>query len=214
MPQKFLDFIPKANGAARDWYVYEIAHADIQGAAIGMTAPQILAYKAFCQSQIDDLDAMTAAQAEVAAVSARIKINSPINKKGIRAAVKKAKENTAYTPAGGALFKIVDTHTTLDFEFFTPILECFVFTGYVRMKFAFHGLDAMNVYCRLKGTTTWVKIASVTHSPFDDHRPIFQPNLPPVAQLTSEAREYMIIGVVENEEVGNASAIHPVVFGG
>jgi hypothetical protein len=72
----------------------------------------------------------------------------------------------------------------------------------------------MNIYCRIKGTTDWGRpIANVQHSPFDDHHGIFVP-APPAVAANSEAREYMIIGVFDDVEVGFPSAIHPVVFGG
>jgi hypothetical protein len=214
MPKKYSDYIPKDQAARKIWYQYQIDNASVKGAAIGMTLAQITAYKAYCQSQIDDIDALILAKAAQKAAVVRIKTNSPVNNGGIRDAVTLAKTNPEYSPAGGADLKIIDTHVTLDFEFFTPTFEFFVFPGYVRLKFDFHGLEMMNVYCRLKGTTAWTKIASVSHSPFDDHRPIFQPVAPPAAQLTSEAREYMINGVIDDIEVGFNSAIHPVVFGG
>ncbi len=214
MPKRFDDYIPRDEAAAKLWYEFEVANIDAMGAAMGMSGPDILAYKNFCLAQIALIDAVIAAKAALAAAVEAKKTGSVTNKAGIRAGAGKAKKNTLYSPAKGAALKIVDTHVTLDFSDFTPILEYKVYTGYVRLKFDFHGLEMMNVYCRLKGTTAWVKIAVVSHSPFDDHRPIFQPAPLPAVQLLSEAREYMIIGVMDDEEVGNASAIREVVFGG
>jgi hypothetical protein len=214
MPRKYSDYIPDAQALKKMWYQYQIDNASVKGAAIGMTLLQITAYKAFCQAQIDDINALIAAKAAVTAAVVRIKTNSKVNDAGIRTAVTLAKTNTAYTPAGGADLKIVDTHISLDFEFFTPTFEYFVFLGYVRLKFDFHGLESMNIYCRIKGTTDWGRpIANVQHSPFDDHHGIFVP-APPAVAANSEAREYMIIGVFDDVEVGFPSAIHPVVFGG
>ncbi len=213
MPKRYNDYIPTLQALRKIWYQFQIDNADVKGAAMGMTGTQISAYKAKCQAQIDDINALIAAKAAYSAAVQAIKTNSPVNNGAIRTAVELVKTNTAYTPAKGTGLKIVDTHVTLDFSDFTPVLEYKVYTGYVRLMFDFHGLEMMNVYCRLKGTTAWTKIAVVSHSPFDDHRPIFVPALPLVA-ANSEAREYMIIGVMDDEEVGNASAIRSVVFGG
>ncbi len=64
----------------------------------------------------------------------------------------------------------------------------------------------MNIYARPTGTSQWQYLARDNNSPYDDERPL--------ANGQPEMREYMAIGVVGDEEVGQPSDIISVVFGG
>ncbi|MEI6815116.1 MAG: hypothetical protein WCL14_00800 [Bacteroidota bacterium] len=215
MPQKYDDYIPRPQSTRKAWYQFQIDNADVKGAALGMTVPQITAFKALCQAQIDDLDALELAKANYEAAVTNIKTHSKVNNAGIRKAVALAKTNALYTPGRGVDMKVVDTHVSLDFEFYTPTLEAFVFSGYVRLKFDFNGLESMNVYRRITGTADWGKpYANVQHSPYDDHGIITQPIPAVVPALITESRDYRIIGVYDDVEAGFPSATHKVVFGG
>ena len=77
----------------------------------------------------------------------------------------------------------------------------------MRLKFTKLGVDGVNVYARLKGQSTWTKIAFDSSSPYEDHRPLSVPGTP-------EVREYRLIGVIKDEEVGLASDIVAVTFAG
>lgn len=79
--------------------------------------------------------------------------------------------------------------------------------GRVRIDFVKDGLDGVHIYARLKGQTTWAKLALDTYSPYEDNRPLATAGQP-------EHREYMAIGVLHDEEVTQQSDIVEAVFGG
>lgn len=55
----------------------------------------------------------------------------------------------------------------------------------------------MNIYVRLRGQTTWTKLAFDSHSPYVDNRPA----------AGAEVREYAAIGVLDDVEIGEMSDI-------
>jgi hypothetical protein len=77
----------------------------------------------------------------------------------------------------------------------------------VRIKFTKKGFTAVKIFVRLKGQTQWKYLATDTNSPYDDHSPLAETTKP-------EEREYMAIGLVKDEEVGQGSDVVGAVYGG
>ena len=70
------------------------------------------------------------------------------------------------------------------------------------------GFDAVNIYRRIKGEVQWKLIAvRKRRFPYYDESPLAVPGTP-------EVREYMAIGVVNDEEIGQVSEIKEVVYAG
>ena len=83
-----------------------------------------------------------------------------------------------------------------------------VFPGYVRIKGKKLGADAFNVYLRLKGESNFKLIAAKrSRFPFDDDSPLTQAGVP-------ESREYRLMGVLADAEIGQSGDIVSVLFGG
>lgn len=70
-----------------------------------------------------------------------------------------------------------------------------------------YGVQGFNIYMRLKGESAWNKESFVSHLPFMDHHPAHTPG-------QSENREYMAIGVIQDNEIGQMSGIVSVAFAG
>ncbi len=70
------------------------------------------------------------------------------------------------------------------------------------------GFEAANIYSRKKGDVTWKLIAVRKRKfPYYDESPLAVAGAP-------EVREYMAIGVVNDEETGQPSEIKEVVYAG
>ena len=79
--------------------------------------------------------------------------------------------------------------------------------GEIRLDFKKRGVDGMHVYCRRKGQTSWTFLALDTSSPYIDGHPLAQAGVP-------EVREYMLRGVINNEEIGLDSDIMSITWAG
>src|SRR5438128_1052969 len=67
-------------------------------------------------------------------------------------------------------------------------------------------LDGIHVYSRKKGETAWRFLDSARYSPFVDAAPAATPGIP-------EIREYRVVGVYKDQEVGQPSDIVSVTVG-
>lgn len=121
--------------------------------------------------------------------------------------VQRIKNHPKYNDIIGKDLGIIGAEDIFDEDTYKTKLTAEVFPGFVRISFTKGNVEAVNIYCRLDGETQWVFLATDHHSPYNDTRPLADPNTP-------ETREYMGMGVIDDEEIGQPSDIVSVVFGG
>ena len=124
----------------------------------------------------------------------------------IRGFVARIKAHTAYTDGAGHDLGIIGTPATTVSKDSKTVLKAEVLPGRVRLSFVKKNFSGVNIYTRPIGTIQWQYLARDNNSPYDDERPL--------ANGLPEKREYMAIGVVGDEEVGQPSDIISVVYGG
>src|ERR1019366_2266549 len=122
----------------------------------------------------------------------------------MRNTIRRMKTHDGYTDAIGQDLDIIGSDTALPDK---PTIKAKATMNDVEISFTKKGLDGVNVYGRLKGVATWTFLARDTNSPYNDSRSLATAGVP-------ETREYMCIGVISDAEVGQASDIVTVVFGG
>jgi hypothetical protein len=202
----YKDYIPPPLGKRKIWYQLQINTADSVFLAMGRSLTQIGLYKAACLQMINDIDAVAVAKAALASAVANQKSGSKTGLILVRADVKLMKADPGYTPAGGEAIQVIDSHDSPDYPHYVPEIGGEAFPGYVRIIGLMNGLEALNIYRRVKGTAPWgTAIATVTHPKFDDH------SLP---VGVAAVYEYMIIGVMDDIEVTKESLVQPVNYGG
>ena len=126
----------------------------------------------------------------------------------IRAAIKRAKTAAGCTPAIETQLQwIGDTHH-FDPDTARPSIEVEAQRGRVKIAGRKPGFEAANLYCRRKGDVQWRLIAvRKRRFPYYDEAPLAVPGTP-------EVREYMAIGILKDDEVGQPSEIQEVVYAG
>jgi len=125
----------------------------------------------------------------------------------IRKDIVKFKTNSALTSEIAGELGIVGGETSFDPDTYKPEINASLFAGFVRIKFFKKGVDGVNIYHRKKGALAWSFLARDTKSPYDDHIELATPGTP-------EHWEYRAFGVIEDAQIGLASDIVEVVFGG
>lgn len=202
-----MDYIPSKEADKTPWYGNLNAKIDTEGPILGLTPIEVTRVKAICTDNSAAIkannDAQTAAQKAKAAKDTQLKNGN----KELRPFIKKMKAHSAYTTAKGNDLLIIGEDPTIDYTTYQPTIKATVMPARVRIDFVKDGLDGISIYARLKGQSTWLKLAYDSYSPYEDTRPLAVANTP-------EHREYMAIGVVHDEEVTQQSDIVEAVFGG
>jgi hypothetical protein len=104
-----------------------------------------------------------------------------------------------------ALMAVPPRPQTLAATTHKPVIRASFAGGKVRLQWTRGSLDGIHVYARKQGETAWQLLGRDNRPPYDDPRPL-PPNTP------VEVREYRVIGVVADEEVGQPSDIVTVTL--
>ncbi|MCX6209918.1 MAG: hypothetical protein NTZ59_10615 [Bacteroidetes bacterium] len=202
------DFIPGKEADKREWCNNLKTEVGINGATLGLSATEITDVQSTCTDIVTKIDASNAAQTAAKTAKTAKDTSIATGEKKLRLVVKKMKSSTGYTETLGTKLRIIgDDPTITDYTTYKPTIKATVMPARVRIDFVKDGLDGVNIYARLKGQSTWVKLAYDSYSPYEDTRPLAVANTP-------EHREYMAIGVIHDEEVTQQSDIIEAVFGG
>ena len=90
---------------------------------------------------------------------------------------------------------------------YKPQFTVEVLGGLITLKFKKKGVDGVVIYARLSGTSGWTKLGTDTSSPYIDGRPLTVPGVP-------EVREYMLRGMIDDDEIGLESDVVCLTYGG
>lgn len=201
------DFIPPADDAKIIWLTNLRDTIDAHATALGITAPRVTQVKAWCNDLIDEINATnTAKQAWLAAAATKM-AQQTTSLGGLRGEINQWKANPACTDAIEAALKIVGSGSDFDPDAFKAEITAEVVSGHVRVKFKKGQTHGINLYSRLKGQSVWKFLARDTNSPYDDHTAL-------AVAGTPEVREYQAYGVLNDAQIGLASDIVSVTFGG
>jgi len=126
----------------------------------------------------------------------------------VRASVRNWKTVPGYAASGSeAVLRLKGTGVVFDPNTFKPKLRVTVRPGEVIIDFGKGGADGVVIYCRLRGTLSWRKLAVDMNPPYNDTAPLAVPNVP-------EVREYMARGILDDVEIGLESDIVTATFAG
>ncbi len=198
------DYLPNADGELAVWFSNFQNKIPTYGPTLGLAAGDITDLTNLCSNGGDIIftteskrnEAKTAVAEKVAFKKEQLPI--------LRNAIQRLKTHADYTDAIGQDLGIIGGDSEIPAK---PGLKAKARVNDVELSFTKKGLDGVNVYARLKGAAQWTFLARDTHSPYNDSRPLTNAGVP-------ETREYMCIGVIADEEVGEESDIVSVVFGG
>lgn len=200
-------YIPRPDAALKTWLANFKAKIAIHGPTLGLLPAEITALQDWCDDLIAAIDdVMQKKQDYKESVSAK-NAQRKISVDGITNAATSIKTKAAYTEAIGNDLGIIGEADTFDPLTFKTKLSAVVFTDHVVINFTKEQTDGVNIYARRKGEATWNFLALDTNSPYVDNRPLAVPGTP-------ETREYMGIGVIEDEQLPLQSDVIIVVFGG
>jgi hypothetical protein len=194
------NYFPGALALQRAWLVNFKAKIAVYGHILGLTDAEITKKQDAAQAIIDAIDD---AEAAITASKVKNKAKNLVMKENmtsIRASVANMKTNTAYTQDIGIDMGIVGEESEFDPDKAKTIVKLTKAPQGVDIKFTLEGCEGGNIYCKRGNETAFTFIKYVIHPHTIDTRP----NLDGAA---SEQRQYYVILVLDDEEVGIPSDI-------
>jgi hypothetical protein len=204
--ERTMDYIPNKRADQYLWWKNLSDNLAVEGPKMGLAPAAVTAAKAIADDQVAKLEATDAAKSALDGARAAEATASRTNETAIRGWVRNWKTLPAF-PASGSegVLRLIGGADSFDPNTVKAGLKVTVVGGQVRLDFIKNGVDAVNIYARLRGTQGWTKLALDSTSPYIDTRPLSVPGVP-------EVREYLARCVVDDDEVGLDSDIVSVVF--
>ncbi len=192
-------YFPTNIAGQRLWLVNYKGLILVHGAALGLTPLQITALQNACQAMIDKIDeadaALTAGVAKVAERDNTVKTQMAV----LRPAIVSMKKNSGYSTTIGEALDIIGSEIIVDtLTVKTKIKLAAVPTG-VDIKFGLEYCEGGNIYSKRGNETAFTYFKHVTHPHSIDTRPNLAGN-------AAEQRQYYVVLVINDLEVGIASA--------
>ena len=202
------DYFPKKRADKYKWWKNLFDHLSGEGRTIGLTLEEIAAAKAEAADQMAKMEAVDDAESALKGARAQEKAVTPAHESAIRAAIRIWKTKPAYPSSGleGTL-RLKGTQKSFDEGSFKPVVTLSIVGGQIKIDFTKGECDMVAIYYRLKGSAAWTRLGTDMYTPYYDTNPLAVAGVP-------EAREYMVMGVLDDEEVGQPSDIVSIVFGG
>lgn len=205
--QRMAYFIPANWAEYRAWLLNLKTEIVTEGPKFGLTAGDITAIQNTCQAQIDKIDAYNAALSALQAMFESLKDGKAVTDAALREEIDDWKVAAGWTDAIATQLRVVTNKPEFNPDTYKCEFTVKIVGGEIRIDFKKKGVQAVNVYCRRKGQTTWTFLARDSSSPYIDGNPLFQPGVP-------EVREYMLRGVINDVEVGLDSDIVSITWAG
>jgi hypothetical protein len=202
------DFIPQREGDLQQWMGNIQLKIGGYAATFGLTPADVTAISDACTRTFTNINNVEIERQTFQQIVEKKDMEKEEDIALLRKFFNQIKAHNAFTSDIGKDLDIVSEKQPKDAGNAKPKLKLKLVPQGVRVDFTKEKVfDAVNVYSRNKGTTQWIKLAMDTSSPYIDTRELTNEAVP-------ETREYMDIGVINDEEVGQPSDIVSMVYGG
>lgn len=200
-------FIPQNRAEQRAWWLNLKTQIPTWGPALGLTPEDITAVIATCSAQIALIDAVVAAETAYSGALEAEKEGFALNGTAIKEEINEWKGKPAMTAEIAAALKITGEKREFDPDTYKCEFTVKIVGGEIRLDWKRKGVKSVHIYSRLAGQSQWVLLATDTSSPYIDGRELANPAVP-------ETREYMIRGLIEDQEIGLDSDILSITWKG
>lgn len=200
-------FIPRNRAEQRAWWLNLKTEIPTVGPALGLSAEDIAAVVATCSAQIDLIDEVIKTETAYNGALEAEKMGMALNGTAIKESINDWKGNPTMTAEIAAKLKITTSKSEFDPDAWKCEFTVKILHGEIRIDWKKKGVQFVHIYSRLAGQTQWTLIGTDSSSPYIDGRPLANPAVP-------ETREYMIRGVIEDQEIGLDSDVQSVTWKG
>lgn len=203
------DYVPDSFINLRDWAANLFDQIAIHGPTLGWTAAQVTAFQTPVGAIRDAAQGVLDKQGELDMAAGSLRQTLQSDLPGVRRDINNLKSMPGYHIGIGQDLDVVSgVDQPVDPNTYQPDLKIQVINGNPRLTAKKRGVDSFNIYVRLEGETTWrLLVAKRVRFAYEDESPVAQAGTP-------EEREYQIIGVIADNEIGQPSDIATAVVPG
>ena len=200
------DYVPDSAQNVRDWadnYLTELpaiaTRISWPPASVTALVAALTAIRDAAQAVLDAQNALTTTLGQLSqAKTAHLPL--------IRKSTANLKTTSGFTDGDASTLDVARSASTFDPATYKPQIKVEAHPGYNELTGKKRGVQALNIYMRIKGVGPWTLLAAKRSTfPFSD-------DTPPAAAGKPEEREYMAMGVMNDEEIGQASDIVTAVY--
>lgn len=202
-------YIPKSDARLAGWLENFQTAAKARGKVLGLDDVAVQGAAAAAAALVDAIRTDEQKLAEWRAANARTAQLREQTLPGLTRLIDRAATSDNWSAEDAHAFMAVGSArraVRLDASF-KPAFRARVHGGKVRILWTRGPLDGVRIESRLGGETEWKTLGIDTRPPFEDPRPL------PKAG-TAEQREYRLIGLRDDQDVGTPSDIVHVTVGG
>ncbi|MEP6821842.1 MAG: hypothetical protein ABI946_05770 [Chthoniobacterales bacterium] len=200
------DYVPDSAQNLRDWADNYIKQLPDIATRIGWPPASVTALIAMLTALRDAAQAVVDAQNVLKTNKGLLGQARTDNLPSIRQNTANLKSTAGFTDGDAKTLEVATSSAVLNPDTYKPVLNAHAHPGYNEVMGKKRGVQAINIYMRLKATATWKLIAAGrTTFPFND-------DTPPVTPGQPEEREYMGMGIMNDKEIGQPSDIVSAVF--
>jgi len=201
------DFMPDSRDGKKSWYTNLKTQIEKPENDFGLTTVEKNAVVNQCDEQLALYETTDEAAAALANAREAERTGIAAGDAVLRGQIKSWKVKSTFLPGIAAALQVVASSGSSS-EPLKVKFKVRVQNGHgVYLDWTKGKLDGVNVYARLRGESAWVKIGMDTSAPYLDSRPLASAGVP-------EVREYMLHGVIKDEEVGVDSDILSATYAG
>ncbi len=203
------DYVPQSEENLREWCDKQVSDlTEALATAMNATAAERTGYLMANNTILGVLGPIVQKQDELDELRANLSGVLAAQLPLIRAFIKRCKTSPGCTPAIQTQLEWLGDSQTFDPHTARPTIVVEVQRGRVKISGKKPGFEAYNLYWRKKGDVEWKLLAIRKRKfPYYDETPLAVANTP-------EVREYMAIGVINDEETGQSSEIKEIVYAG
>jgi hypothetical protein len=204
MPRK--DYIPDSAQNLVNWTNNYLLEVDAIAVRIGWPAAQVTALKARLTTLRDAAQEVLDKQNDLDTATGHLVAKKDAEVPEIRRDTNNLKSTRGFTDGDARTLDVLTASGEFDPDGYKPPLSAVSKQGRVEITAKKNGVDAVNLYSRIKGQAAFKLLAAKrSRFPFDD-------TTAPATAGQPEEREYQAIGVLGDDEIGQPSDIVSAVF--
>ena len=200
-------FFPKTDAGLVIWATNYKEELGTNATPLDLTPAQVASEVAMCEAIITSVNTVNTQKNSLKGLVDAKNVAVEMQGGSLRLEIGRHKKAVGYTETIGQDLGIVSTYVEFNPTTYKAKIFAELFGGFIRIRFRKMGANGINLYQRKKGSIEWLFLARATKSPFDYHLSLLQADQP-------EHWEFRAFGVINDAEIGIASDIVEIVYGG